>query len=202
MALCILTSCSWLAGERSAHRHRRRRARGPRASAARATPATPIDGVLAEHRRVARALRHRRDVEVVVEPDGVVVLGRGLVGRRELSVELFDPAAVVGRRRATADRRRTAVRSGRRVVLGPGRPRQRPLPACLPGLRLHPDRLRGAAHLTHRVFVPSECFVTDRSPPDTPMTPNTRMGIGRVGRRGGGLPAMWRERRAALLRAV
>ena len=43
-------------------------------------------------RRVLRALRHRRDVEVVVEPDGVVILGRGLVGRRELSVELFDPA--------------------------------------------------------------------------------------------------------------
>ncbi len=57
-------------------------------------PATPVDGILAEHARVQRALRHRRDVELVVEPDGVIVLGRGLVGRRELSVELFDPAAV------------------------------------------------------------------------------------------------------------
>jgi hypothetical protein len=63
--------------------------------------ATPLDDVLAEHARVQRALRHRRDVEVVVEADGVVILGRGLVGRRELSVELFDPAtpsAGAGRR--------------------------------------------------------------------------------------------------------
>ena len=56
-----------------------------------AASAAPFGGVLAEHARVQRALRHRRNVEVVVEPDGVVVLGRGLVGRRELSVELFDP---------------------------------------------------------------------------------------------------------------
>jgi hypothetical protein len=55
-------------------------------------PATRLDDVLAEHARVQRALRHRRDVEVVVEPDGVVILGRGLVDRRELSVELFAPA--------------------------------------------------------------------------------------------------------------
>jgi hypothetical protein len=57
-----------------------------------AASAAPLDGILAEHARVQRALRHRRNVEVVVEPDGVVVLGRGLVGRRELSVELFDPS--------------------------------------------------------------------------------------------------------------
>jgi hypothetical protein len=56
-------------------------------------PETRLDDVLVEHSRVQRAMRHRRDVEVVVEPDGVVVLGRGLAGRRELSVELFDPAA-------------------------------------------------------------------------------------------------------------
>jgi hypothetical protein len=58
-------------------------------------PATArlLDDVLAEHARVQRAMRHRRDVEVVVEPEGVVILGRGLVGRRELSVELFEPAA-------------------------------------------------------------------------------------------------------------
>ncbi len=47
---------------------------------------------LADHPRVQRALRHRRDVEVVVDSAGVVILGRGLVGRRELSVELFDPS--------------------------------------------------------------------------------------------------------------
>jgi hypothetical protein len=64
-------------------------------------PVTPLDEILAEHARVQRALHHRRDVDVVVEPDGVVILGRGLVGRRELSVELFDPgAASVGAGRA------------------------------------------------------------------------------------------------------
>jgi hypothetical protein len=57
------------------------------------SPPVEINGILAQHARVQRALRHRRDVEVLVEPDGVVVFGRGLVGRRELSVELFDPAA-------------------------------------------------------------------------------------------------------------
>ena len=57
-------------------------------------PPMSLSPEVLEHARVQRALRHRRDVQVVVEPDGVVVLGRGLVGRRELSVELFDPAAV------------------------------------------------------------------------------------------------------------
>ena len=112
-----------------------------------ATPATPIDGVLAEHRRVVRALRHRRDVEVVVEPDGVVVLGRGLVGRAGAVGRAVRPIGDVHRRRATADRCRTAVRPGGRVVLGPGRSRQRPLPSSLPGLRVHPDRFGGVAHL-------------------------------------------------------
>jgi hypothetical protein len=58
-----------------------------------APPVTRVDEAIAEHARVQRALRHRREVEVVVEPDGVAILGRGLVGRRELSVELFDSAA-------------------------------------------------------------------------------------------------------------
>jgi hypothetical protein len=56
-------------------------------------PATRLDDMLADHPRVLRAMHHRRDVQVLVEPDGVVILGRGLVGRRELSVELFEPAS-------------------------------------------------------------------------------------------------------------
>jgi hypothetical protein len=52
-----------------------------------------LDEIVSRHARVLRALLHRRDVSVVVEPDGVAILGRGLVGRRELSVELFDPSA-------------------------------------------------------------------------------------------------------------
>jgi hypothetical protein len=44
-----------------------------------------------EHPRVRRARAHRREVEVYGDDDGVVIAGRGLVDRRELSVELFDP---------------------------------------------------------------------------------------------------------------
>ena len=47
---------------------------------------------LDDHPRVRRACAHRRDVEVYGDDAGLVVLGHGLVGRRELSVELFDPA--------------------------------------------------------------------------------------------------------------
>jgi hypothetical protein len=39
---------------------------------------------------VHRAERHRRDVRVLGNDDGLVIVGRGLVGRWELSVELFD----------------------------------------------------------------------------------------------------------------
>jgi hypothetical protein len=46
-----------------------------------------------DHPRVRRALSHRRDVEVYGDDDGLTILGRGLVGRWELSVELFDPDA-------------------------------------------------------------------------------------------------------------
>ena len=73
-------------------------------------PATPVDEVLAEHARVQRALRHRRDVKVVVEPSGVAIVGRGLVGRRELSVELFDPLAT------SSGAGRTLIAAGLRTV--------------------------------------------------------------------------------------
>lgn len=43
------------------------------------------------HSRVQRALGHRRDVQVRANDDGLAIVGRGLVGRRELSVELFAP---------------------------------------------------------------------------------------------------------------
>lgn len=45
------------------------------------------------HPRVARALRHRRDVRVTGDERGLVTIGRGLVGRWELSVELLPGAA-------------------------------------------------------------------------------------------------------------
>ncbi len=47
---------------------------------------------LEEHPRVVRARDHRRDVTVYGDDDGIVVLGRGLVGRLELSVELLAPS--------------------------------------------------------------------------------------------------------------
>ena len=47
---------------------------------------------LEDHPRVVRARHHRRDVRVYADEHGLVAMGTGLVGRRELSVELFDPA--------------------------------------------------------------------------------------------------------------
>jgi hypothetical protein len=46
---------------------------------------------LDDHPRVRRATLYRRDIEVYGDDTGLIVIGRGLVGRRELSVELFDP---------------------------------------------------------------------------------------------------------------
>ncbi|HYN34814.1 MAG TPA: hypothetical protein VES40_19475 [Ilumatobacteraceae bacterium] len=43
------------------------------------------------HPRVIRSRAHRRDVRVHADDTGVVTIGRGLVDRRELSVEVFEP---------------------------------------------------------------------------------------------------------------
>lgn len=59
----------------------------------RAGPALARRTDLDDHPRVRRAAHHRRDVEVYADDVGLVVVGRGLVGRRELSVELLDPSA-------------------------------------------------------------------------------------------------------------
>ncbi len=67
------TSCSWP----------RRRPGAGRSSAAPISATTPAS---------AGRAHHRRDVEVYGDDAGLVVLGRGLVGRRELSVELLDPS--------------------------------------------------------------------------------------------------------------
>ena len=45
----------------------------------------PIDA--APHPRVGRAVRYRDDVAVFGSDDGIVVLGRGLAGRREVAVD-------------------------------------------------------------------------------------------------------------------
>ena len=50
-------------------------------------------------RATSRATRYRTDAEVHGDDAGFVVLGRGLVGRRELSVQLLDPlSGGLGRR--------------------------------------------------------------------------------------------------------
>jgi hypothetical protein len=69
---------------------------------------------LEDHQRVRRARHHRRDVLVYADDDGLVVLGRGLVGRHEMSVELFDPAATGG-----AGHGRRLIRAGL-AALAPG----------------------------------------------------------------------------------
>jgi hypothetical protein len=69
---------------------------------------------LDDHPRVRRAKHHRRDVEVYADDDGLVVLGHGLVGRREMSVELFDPASGGG-----AGHGRRLIRAGL-AALAPG----------------------------------------------------------------------------------
>ena len=45
---------------------------------------------LADHPRVRRSAKHRQDVRVHGDTAGVVTIGKGLVGRTEMSVELFD----------------------------------------------------------------------------------------------------------------
>ena len=45
---------------------------------------------LDDHPRVRRARHHRGDVGVYANDHGLVTMGTGLVGRREVSVELFD----------------------------------------------------------------------------------------------------------------
>jgi hypothetical protein len=54
---------------------------------------------LEEHPRVVRSRRHRRSVAVYGDSTGVVTIGRGLVDRLEVSVEVFpDGSAGAGRR--------------------------------------------------------------------------------------------------------
>jgi hypothetical protein len=69
-----------------------------------------------EHPRVQRAREHRRDVEVYGDDAGLVILGHGLAGRREIAVELLDPAVGGG-----AGHGRRLIRAGL-AALAPGEP--------------------------------------------------------------------------------
>ena len=61
-----------------------------RAGPHQAEPLHPIGDT--SHPRIVRAHHHRRDVTVLGDDSGVVTLGRGLVDRREISIELTDAA--------------------------------------------------------------------------------------------------------------
>ena len=62
----------------------------------------PVRDDLFDHPRVVRARAHRRDVVVLGDERGFVTLGTGLVGRREISVELLGPGGT-GAGRALID---------------------------------------------------------------------------------------------------
>ncbi|MGY1616901.1 GNAT family N-acetyltransferase [Geodermatophilus sp. SYSU D00691] len=59
-----------------------------------ASPGLELVPVDVDHPRVRRALEHRQDVRIRATPDGagVLILGRGVAGRWEVSLEV-DPAA-------------------------------------------------------------------------------------------------------------
>jgi hypothetical protein len=60
-----------------------------------------IDDPVRAHPRVRRAEQHRAGVRVFGDDAGLAIVGTGLAGRTELSVELFDPSRVAaGRGRA------------------------------------------------------------------------------------------------------
>ena len=83
-----------------------------------------------------RARHHRRDVRVLGDERGFVTIGRGLVDRIEMSVELLDHAHGHGRR-PPADRRRVCRAIGRgRAGVRAGRARQRGVAAGVPRVRL------------------------------------------------------------------
>ena len=52
---------------------------------------------LVDHHRVRHATRFRRGVEVFANEHGLVTLATGLAGRREMSVEVFEPGRGRGR---------------------------------------------------------------------------------------------------------
>jgi ribosomal protein S18 acetylase RimI-like enzyme len=56
-------------------------------------PSLPRRADLDDHPRVHRAAGYRTDLAVYGDDVGLVVLGRGVAGRREISVELLDPGA-------------------------------------------------------------------------------------------------------------
>lgn len=99
--------------------------------------ALPVRHDLDDHPRVRHARAVRRDVVVRGDERGLVTLGTGLAGRRELSVQALRPGTGEGRSLTATRRDRPGVR-GR--VAG-----QRAVAAYLPYPGLYAGRQRGAA---------------------------------------------------------
>lgn len=95
---------------------------------------------LAEHPRVRRARQLREQVTAYGDERGVVTLGHGLAGRRELSIEVTAPGHRAGR--ALLADALTLVPAGEPVfaAVAPGNARSL---RGLPGSRFHPGRRRG-----------------------------------------------------------
>lgn len=70
---------------------------------------------LDDHPRVLRSRRHRLDVEVYADETGMVTIGRGLVGRREVSVELLGDDRVAGAGRRLIESALHLARNGEAV---------------------------------------------------------------------------------------
>ena len=121
------TCCGWLAGPDGDDRQPRRRARRHgRAGGTGAGPPLRRRTTSTTTRGCGGPAHHRRDVEVHGDDDGLVVVGRGLVGRWELAVELPRPPAQGGRPRPAADPRRAGRSSRRGSGAGPRSPRATP----------------------------------------------------------------------------
>lgn len=79
-------------------------------------PVMPPRPDLDDHPRVQRAREHRREMTVDGDDTGLVIVGRGIVGRREIAVELLDPVTD-----GNAGRGRRLIRAGL-ARLAPGEP--------------------------------------------------------------------------------
>lgn len=73
---------------------------------------------LEEHPRVVHARSLRSDVEVFGDESGLITIGLGLAGRREMSIELFDTSASAGAGRRLIEAALGMIPSGEPLFAG------------------------------------------------------------------------------------
>jgi len=95
-----------------------------------------------DHPRIVYARRRRDDVRAWQTDGGVLVLGRGIAGRLEVSVEVDEGGAAPGTGPGSGD---GGPPSRHGAAVGAGRAGERPQPADVPGGGLSPRGGRGAA---------------------------------------------------------